>query len=638
MILPDVERAGSFTSFLFQDIRCKCFGSDTKGNQPAFAQRHQLSSGAISNRTMHKTEIKTQRAFETIDAVVAFGLESGEVIDGTYKLIEMIGQGGMGLVFLSEHLKLKRTCALKVLAPSAFSETSWMLFQNEAKIVAGLNHPGICQIYDLGIHKERLPFYAMEYLPGETLEELLMKQGTISIGAALEVFIPLTEALAYAHKNGVVHKDIKPANIMLVPTQKNIEVRLLDFGIAELNAPNIHAVKFDQAIGTALYMSPERFDVGGSVSNKTQSSDPRSDIYSIGCSIFETLAGSLPFEGTSVDEIARRHKSAPVPTLQERTGTNFPTAIEAVIKKCLAKESDDRYQSAEDLHKDLVAVMQKQPLVFAQKELQELPPQTDSTSAEPVAAKKKSYVLPLIACLVLAIAGGAYAILNIKDEPQAPRPSAEQLMQEESAEIKETVDVGLSTYKSQVERHLGKRRDDPLVWHFTATHPRLGQCKAMLLDGSQPIPSFKFYKGSVANEVINEIPAGSGNYRILRARYNDNFLPQAQVRNAQLFKNLKVKRIGKEQVGGLDCTRYSFAAGKRKGTFWTTAQFGLKSELENAVAASCETPRGYGLPVRFIEDGQAEPAYGIFLTDKYNTPVKYFAGDRNMPTNGTLKP
>lgn len=441
MMIPDSYRSGTFTSFLFQDIRCRCASSDGSARPlgipgvQKLSKRFALDHSALNKLTTQKNASKFAQAVGTIDTLATFELERGDVIDGSYQLLELIGQGGMGVVFLSRHVSLERTCALKILSPAMYSETSWMMFQNEAKIVAALNHPSICPIYDLGIYKERLPFYAMEYLPGETLEQVLLKQGTLSLGAVAEVFEQLADGLAYAHERGVIHKDIKPGNIMLVPRSENeITIKVLDFGLAELNAPGKSNIRIDRAVGTAAYMSPERFAGGAS--------DHRSDLYSIGCSIFEALTGSLPFEGTD-EELAELHARATIPLMQERTGIQFPHEIEAVVRKCLAKNPNDRYQSAQDLRTDLLCVLDGEPLRVAQNESKQLAEKPTPKQAPNQDRRRLAVALCLLSAIVVGTAFGANVFTN-RFQMEKPLPLEGDERSQQDALLQKSAGVSLN--------------------------------------------------------------------------------------------------------------------------------------------------------------------------------------------------
>jgi len=206
-------------------------------------------------------------------------LSPGDTIGGCYEILELAGEGGMGAVYRAKHKVLERQCAIKFLAPSLVSEKSWLLFQKEAKINSTLLHHSICQVYDLGIHAGKLPYYAMDFVDGHSLEEVISFQGPLTLGATLEIFIKVCEGLSYAHRKGIIHKDIKPANIMVTTDNtEDLDVRVLDFGISELSEPSTASRSQnnlddsdDEILGSAAYMSPEQF--------RGEELDKRSDIY-----------------------------------------------------------------------------------------------------------------------------------------------------------------------------------------------------------------------------------------------------------------------------------------------------------------------------------------------------------------------
>ncbi len=287
-------------------------------------------------------------------------LKVGQIVSG-YKLIEEIGRGGMGIVFLAEYLPLGRVCAVKFLAPYMVSTRSWIMFQKEAKLVAALRHPTFCRVFDMGVHKGLFPFYSMEHITGNTLEQLLSEAGTLPVATVLNLLLRAADGLYYAHSQGIVHKDIKPANIMLSRQEDGeIAVKILDFGIAELCDKTLrpgdkHA---SQSVrGTCAYMSPERFD------NKKL--DGRCDIYSLGCTAFEALTGTLPYADDSWIKSVWQHKNVAVPQLCDWSKNDFPAGLQEVLEKMLAKNPEDRYKSADQLAFDVQCMIDGKPLVFA---------------------------------------------------------------------------------------------------------------------------------------------------------------------------------------------------------------------------------------------------------------------------------
>ena len=309
--------------------------------------------------------------------ITAVGLAPGAIIGGAYKIIELLGYGAMGEVYLAKHLTLEKKCALKVIPPDQVTEIGWQRFQLEAKSVASLNHVNLVRVWDLGIHEQCLPFYAMEYLAGQNLAEILAEQGPIPIEKVLDIFIQVCDGVACAHSKGVIHRDLKPANIMLVQNSSDrTEIKILDFGLAKLmkhdrSKQSLTAV--GDVFGSPAYMSPEQ--CGG------QEIDHRSDIYSIGCTLFECLAGRPPFHSHVPGAVFFGHLEATPPSLKQAAGVDkFPYQLETIISKLLRKEQDDRYQSMTDLKTDLESL--RDQLIAESGE-------TDSKSSEAFGAKRK---------------------------------------------------------------------------------------------------------------------------------------------------------------------------------------------------------------------------------------------------------
>lgn len=358
---PTTKRAGSFTSFLFKELRCTCAGAvsgnSAKNVRPHMgrtttaartAQRRQFTQ-SIKNRvpTAHKSDTPAT-------------IPVGSVIGG-FKIISLIGVGGMGAVYLVEHLSMHRRLALKILTPELVNEQNWQRFKAEAKILASLSHPTLVRVYDLGIHAGSIPFYSMDYLNGRSIEEILADDGPIDLATTIDIMLEVLDGLAYAHRHGIVHRDLKPGNIMYCTVDGARAVKVLDFGISKLldSRSTTQALTVAGDIfGSPFYMSPEQ-SLGEAV-------DARSDIYSIGCTLFEMLTGFVPYENESSIEIMLMHQEADIPFLDEVTDIEFPPAVDLVLAKCLAKSPDDRYQSAKELALDLERIRDgKEVLAYA---------------------------------------------------------------------------------------------------------------------------------------------------------------------------------------------------------------------------------------------------------------------------------
>jgi len=348
------KRAGSFTSFLFQELRCQCA-------QPALHKKERLSRTTTQFRRQALAEKRGYTASFKANASSGQKLPQsdflpGTVIGGVFKILSVIGEGGMGIVYLAQHLSLNRPYALKVLSPSIVSEQSWLRFKAEAKTLSVLSHPGLVKVYDLGIHENTVPYYSMDYLEGETLEDLLVRKGPQGLEFTISIFLAVLDALAYAHRNNVVHRDIKPANIFICQNQ---EIKILDFGISKLvgdkhSQRNQELTAVGEVFGSPFYMSPEQC--------RGDQLDFRSDIYSVGCTLFETLTGYVPFESANSLEIAMLHEEGDIPLLSDVCDVTFPPSLDVVIEKCLAKLPQDRYQSAKEMAIDLTRIKEGKSL------------------------------------------------------------------------------------------------------------------------------------------------------------------------------------------------------------------------------------------------------------------------------------
>src|SRR5664280_98260 len=266
----------------------------------------------------------------------------GALFDGRYKIIKKLGTGGMATVYLAEDQELGRRIAIKILNSKHAADQQFVeRFRREASSAAGLSHPNIVQIYDRG-NAEGTYYIAMELIDGRSLKELVIQRGPSPILVAVNYGRQILAALRFAHRNGVVHRDIKPHNV-LVDDEGRIKVT--DFGIARAGASEMTEV--GSIIGTAQYLSPEQAR-GAPV-------DDRSDLYSVGVLLYELLTGEAPYSGDTPVEIAMKHLSAiPEPPSVKRP--EIPPALDAVVLRALAKDPDDRYQSAAEMDADLSAI------------------------------------------------------------------------------------------------------------------------------------------------------------------------------------------------------------------------------------------------------------------------------------------
>ena len=266
----------------------------------------------------------------------------GRTFDKRYVIKRKLGSGGMAIVYLAEDQELGRPVALKLLDDRHASDEQFVeRFRREAQSAAGLNHPNIVSIFDRG-HAAGTYYIAMEYLDGRTLKELLVRNGPTPVPIAIDYARQILGALAFAHRNGIVHRDIKPHNIIVGSDGR---LKVTDFGIARSGASQM--TEAGSIVGTAQYLSPEQAR-GAPV-------DPRSDLYSLGIVLYEMLTGSVPFTGDTPVEIAMKHLSQ-VPEPPSALRPDVPHDLDAVVMRSLAKAPEQRYDSAEEMDADLARV------------------------------------------------------------------------------------------------------------------------------------------------------------------------------------------------------------------------------------------------------------------------------------------
>ena len=268
-------------------------------------------------------------------------LSKGQKINDRYEIVKNIGEGGMANVYLANDTILDRKVAVKVLRGDLSSDDKFIRrFEREALSVSNLSHPNIVEVYDVG-EEEGSHYIVMEYIDGKTLKQLLKKRESLTLTEVIDIMTRLTDGIAHAHESYIIHRDIKPQNIMI---EDDGRVKITDFGIAmALNATQL--TQTNSVMGSVHYLPPEQ------ASGK--SATVKSDIYSLGIMMYELLTGNVPFKGDNAVEIALKHMKDKIPSIRKQD-PSIPQSVENIILKACAKNPRNRYDSAKEMHEDLL--------------------------------------------------------------------------------------------------------------------------------------------------------------------------------------------------------------------------------------------------------------------------------------------
>jgi serine/threonine protein kinase/CheY-like chemotaxis protein len=308
-------------------------------------------------KPFHPTELKARirsllrRSEKRSNLIDKYGeLQNGTMFAERYQVMSALGRGSTGVIYKALHTLLNRMVALKVLHPQLLKEPeSVARFSREAQAVSTLSHPNIIAVHDFGITSGGLPYLVMDFADGPTLGERIRDGGPLHPRKAVRLFIQACSALAHAHNNGVIHRDVKPNNILLVTNKADEEdLKLVDFGIAKLpaGAQFSEITQNGDVLGSPLYMSPEQC-MGTVLDNRT-------DIYSLGCVMYTALVGFEPFIGENVLEtMYKRTVESAKPMRAVKPHLDLPQALDDIVLKALSQNLDERYQTMEQLKEDL---------------------------------------------------------------------------------------------------------------------------------------------------------------------------------------------------------------------------------------------------------------------------------------------
>ncbi|MBX9720072.1 MAG: serine/threonine-protein kinase [Candidatus Obscuribacterales bacterium] len=326
----------------------------------------------------------------------------GKILLERYRLDTLLGQGATSDVFKAFDLTLHRNVAVKLLTRSVHStDKSYERFLREARLTSSLSHPNIVSIFDYGVFDESQPFLVTEFLDGITLQDVLDKDNHIESKRAIPIFKQIANGLAHAHAAGIVHRDVKPSNIVLISNGVETEfVKIIDFGFVRVIAPGKEMQKLtheDSILGSAFYVSPEQ--CAGKMA------DECSDVYSLGCLMYECLTGVPPICGENLLETLHMHINTEAINLsQTREGINLPTGLESLIMRCLEKEPAKRPQTMKEINSALSAC-EKEPIAGAV-------PLAKSTTVEVAPANSskaqtKGFKVPALVLVLLALGLGS---------------------------------------------------------------------------------------------------------------------------------------------------------------------------------------------------------------------------------------
>ena len=333
----------------------------------------------------------------------------GQVLADRYHIMKKLGEGGMGQVYLAEHVKMGRRSAIKVMNPSMVHDPEAVArFNREAANASRISDSHVCAIYDFGETADGLIYLAMEFVEGEPLTELLTREGALSVARAADICIQVAAALQAAHDLGIVHRDLKPDNIMLTRSRDGADaVKVVDFGLAKVVGGEGGGQKVTRTglvVGTPEFLSPEQLS-GDKL-------DGRSDVYSLGLVLFNMLTGTLPFPADSVQEaMIKRLTDEPAELIEVRPDLHFPPGLQQTLDTALARSPVDRYQSAAKFAHDLASIVGPSRGDAGAALPSTLADDDKTEPIEPVRTRKRSRV-PIVVGVIVAL-GAAGAVVTI---------------------------------------------------------------------------------------------------------------------------------------------------------------------------------------------------------------------------------
>ncbi|HNB23778.1 MAG TPA: protein kinase [Candidatus Melainabacteria bacterium] len=379
----------------------------------------------------------------------------GNLFLGKYSIKEKIGEGGMGVVYRCSQVFISKDLAIKTLNSGSLNDEAIQRFQTEAKAAGALYHPNIVAVHDFGVTESGTPYMVMDYVPGKTLHDVLSVRGQLSLETVIDIFAQCSDALAHAHSKGVFHRDIKPSNIVLLQ-EESIgpgAIRILDFGIAKItsnSAQTQELTKTGTVIGSPLYMSPEQ-SIGKRI-------DGRTDIYSLGCVLFECLCGAPPFQGDSVIETLMLHQTEQPKTLREASlGRDFPAGLQELVDSMMAKSVEDRIESMSRVHEILADIKEtirtdKSDNTIARRKEGKTSIQVNNGAVARSTLLNTKAIIAILTAIVLSVA--AFVILQLMPQEKSEPVKPLQMLDARFA----TPEIERASYDQKVKRALTESR------------------------------------------------------------------------------------------------------------------------------------------------------------------------------------
>ncbi len=387
-------RTGTLTQWIFRADLCTC-------EAPTWV-KDQLEAAA--NAPLDETN-------DVFEDVEELPMEPGSFPLERYGPIRRIGMGASGTVYLCRDRLLKKKVAVKVL--NNLSSEQLVAFQREAKATSQINHPNIVKVLDFGVSDGKLPYMVLEFVDGLSLQEILEQKHSLSVEESIPIFSQICDALSFAHKRQLFHRDLKPTNIIVVGWEtKNIDVRIIDFGVGVLKQEKTEQGK--SVAGSPPYMAPDQAN--------GQPFDERSEVYCLGCVMFEVLTGRPPFLGETALQTVSLHAHAQPPTLSEvHSSITFEDSVENVIATCLNKSPDDRYKDMEEL-KHAISEMSEQSVDERKLEA--------STSTPEPRSNIQSLAIVSVVLLFCTVGGALFVAQMFNPSEPESKPHKKQSYQE----------------------------------------------------------------------------------------------------------------------------------------------------------------------------------------------------------------